>query len=74
MGPTVIWNSITNKDIFPNRTACPVRQEASGTAVRHLERQSFGTLHMDLAGPFEIQGERGHTYLLMVAHRVKTTE
>eukprot|EP00975_Prorocentrum_lima_P000245 51041-Prorocentrum_lima.AAC.1 len=50
-------------------------QEAYGPMVRHHLRtyraENLGTLHVDLTGPFGIQGERGSSYLLIMAHRIK---
>eukprot|EP00975_Prorocentrum_lima_P012628 2677202-Prorocentrum_lima.AAC.1 len=43
--------------------------------VRHQSRsdkaERYGTRHVDLAGPCEIQSERRHGSLLIMAHRVQ---
>eukprot|EP00975_Prorocentrum_lima_P054232 11375689-Prorocentrum_lima.AAC.1 len=50
----------------PKRKDCPACQETSGPAVRHhltsYRAEKYGTLHVNLTGPFGIQGERGHQY------------
>eukprot|EP00975_Prorocentrum_lima_P034950 7345624-Prorocentrum_lima.AAC.1 len=57
---------------IPKRTDCPVRQESSGPVVRQISRpdrhDKFGTVHVDLTGPMQAPGVRGHLYLLVVAH------
>eukprot|EP00975_Prorocentrum_lima_P033720 7076445-Prorocentrum_lima.AAC.1 len=46
----------------PKRKDCPVYQQTSGPVVRdHLSSdraKKFGTLHVDLTGPFDILGEK----------------
>eukprot|EP00975_Prorocentrum_lima_P017330 3663696-Prorocentrum_lima.AAC.1 len=47
----------------PKRKGCPVCQQTSGPVVRrHLRSETaekFGTLHVDLTGPFETPRRKG---------------
>eukprot|EP00975_Prorocentrum_lima_P059925 12564865-Prorocentrum_lima.AAC.1 len=53
------------------RKDCPICQQAQGPDVRHYQHptrfETFGTLHVDLAGPVAT-GLRGHRYVLIMAH------
>eukprot|EP00975_Prorocentrum_lima_P002317 505339-Prorocentrum_lima.AAC.1 len=47
-----------------------LRQLLLKSTARQMQ-QLHGPLHVDLTGPFEIQGEEGHRYLLIMPHRVQ---
>eukprot|EP00975_Prorocentrum_lima_P026875 5652038-Prorocentrum_lima.AAC.1 len=48
----------------PKRKGCPLCQHTSGPVARHRLRsdraETFGTLHVDLTGPFDNLGGKGY--------------